>query len=157
MESMKMSALSNKLHLLLLALGLLFGFTQNAHAQCASGSITVKAPLYTVTIDASRLLTYQQLIGTVTKKAVLRADCVGYTIYTVSNTQNLPYSNGTQFLISGKNDFNSPTPKALFLTANNGSINGTVTATGAQTGINSDPFRIYLNSTQVMQVMQPWR
>lgn len=152
-----MPTLSNKLYPVLLALGLLFGFTQNVHAQCASGSITVKAPLYTVTVDASRLVTYQQLIGLVTKKATLRKDCVGFTTYTVSGTQNLPYSNGSQFLVFGKTDFTSPTPKALFLTVNNGSINGTVTASGAQTGINSDSFRLYFNSALVMQVMQPWR
>lgn len=152
-----MTALSNKLCLVLLAFGLLFGFSHHAQAQCASGSITVKAPLYIVTVDASNFLTYQQLVGLVTKKATLRKDCVGFTTYTVSGTQNLPYPNGAQLLVSGKNDFNSPVPKALFLTVNNGSINGTVTATGAQTGINSDSFRLYLNSGLVMQVMQPWR
>ncbi len=152
-----MSSLSSKLCLVLIALGLLFGFTRNANAQCASGSITVKAPLYIVTVNASHILTYQQLVGLVTKKATLRKDCVGFTTYTISGTQNLPYANGTQLVISGKNDFNSPTPKALTLTVNNGSINTTVTASGAQTGINSDSFRIYLGATQVMQVMQPWR
>lgn len=152
-----MSPFSNTFYLVLLALGLSFGFAQNASAQCASGSVTLKAPLYTVTVDASNLLTYQQQIGTVTKKATLRADCVGFTTYTVSGTKNLPYANGSQLLISGKNNFNSPTPAALYLTVNNGSIDGTVTASGAQTGINFDPFRLYFSSLLVMQVKQPWR
>lgn len=153
-----MSVLSSKSGLVLLcALGLLFGFGRNANAQCVAGSVTLKGPLYTVTVDASNLITYQQQIGTVTKKATLRSDCVGFTTYTISGTRNLPYSNGTQLLISGKTNFNSPTPAPLYLTVNNGSIDATVTASGAQTGINSDPFRIYFSSLLVMQVKQPWR
>lgn len=152
-----MTALSNTFYMVLAALGLMFGFSQQANAQCAAGSITLKAPLYTVTISASNLITYQQQIGNVTKKATLRSDCVGFTTYTVSGTKNLPYANGTQLLISGKNNFNSPTPAPLYLTVNNGSIDGTVTASGAQTGINSDPLPIYFGPLQVMRVKQPWR
>jgi hypothetical protein len=154
---MKTTKLINHLCLSIFLIGLLISGIQRAEAACVSGSVTVKAPLYTVTVDASRLLTYQQQIGTVVKKAVLRSDCVGYTIYTISGTQNLPYNDGTQFVILGKNNFNSPTPAALFLSVVNGSINTTVTASGAQTGINSDPFSIYLNSTMVMRVKQPWK
>ncbi len=154
---MKSTHLIKNLTLNLFVLGLFFSSVQNSHAGCVAGSVSVKAPLYIVTVDASRLLTYQQQIGTVAKKAVLRSDCVGYTIYTISGTQNLPYAEGTQFVVLGKNNFNTPTPTALFLPVVNGSINTAVTASGAQTGINSDPFSIYLNSTMVMRVKQPWK
>lgn len=147
----------NKLYLILLVLGVLFFGAQSAYAGCVSGSVTLRSSLYIVTVDASRLLTYQQQVGTVVKKAALRSDCVGYTTYTISGTQNLPYPDGTKLLLMGKNDFTSPTPAPIYLTVVNGSINKTVTASGAQTGINSDPFSIYLNSTMVMRVKQPWK
>jgi hypothetical protein len=134
-----------------------YSVIQSAGAACVAGSITMRAPLYTVTIDASRLLTYQRQIGTVAKRAVLRSDCVGYTTYTISGTSGLAYANGTQLVVLGKNDFTSLTPRALFLTVNNGSIDSTITASGAQTGINSDPFSIYFGSSMVMRVKQPWR
>lgn len=129
---------------------------ERAEALCAAGSLSFKAPLYSVTVDASKLVTYQQQIGSVSKKAVLRSDCVGYTTYTITGTQNLPYPEGTQFVVL-KNVFNSPTPAAITLTVVNGSINGTVTASGAATGINSDPFSIYLDGAMVMKVKQPWK
>lgn len=152
-----MQSLLHRTSLGLLAFALLAGFGRNAHAQCAPGSVTLKVPLYTIAIDASNFITYQQLVGNVTKKATLRADCVGFTTYTFTGTKNLPFANGTQLLISGKNDFNSPVPAPIYLTVNNGSIDGTVTASGAQTGINSDSVRLYLSSLPVMQVKQPWR
>lgn len=137
--------------------GLSFGFSQHALAGCAAGSITLKAPLYTVSVDASRLLTYQSLIGTVVKKAVLRSDCVGYTTYTVSGTSGLNYANGTALLVMGRNDFTSSTPKAIYIYANNGSVDSSFTASGAQTGINSDALSIYNGASMVMRVKQPWR
>jgi hypothetical protein len=156
-DLMKTTKTLSNLYLNLLALTLLFSVAQSAGAACASGSVTLKASLYTVTVDASRLLTYQQLIGNVVKKAALRSDCVGYTTYTITGTKNLPYSDGTQFVLLGKNIFNSPSPAAIFLTVVNGSIDTTVTASGAQTGINSDPFSIYLGSSMIMRAKQPWK
>lgn len=154
---MKTAKILSKLYLNLIVLGLLFSIAQGAGAACVSGSVTLKAPLYKVMVDASRLITYQQLIGNVVKKAALRSDCVGYTTYTITGTKNLPYNDGTQFVLLGKNVFNSPSPAAIFLTVVNGSIDTTVTASGAQTGINSDPFSIYLGSTMTMRVKQPWK
>lgn len=133
------------------------GAQQTYAATCVAGSITVKAPLYIVSVDANRLLTYQQLIGNVTKKAVLRKDCVGYTTYTITGTQSLPYDEGTEFVVMGKNDFNSPVPAAIFLKVENGSIDKTFTAAGAHTGINSDPLSIYLGPQLVMRVKQSWK
>ena len=129
---------------------------QSAYAGCQPGSFTLKAPLYAITMDSSRLVTYQQLLGNVVKKAALRSDCVGYTTYTISGTKNLPYPDGTQFVLMGKNDFTSTTPAAIYLTVANGSFDTTVIASGAQTGINSDSFGIYLNN-MVMKVKQPWK
>lgn len=154
---MKKNNKINYLYRFLPTLAVLFCIAQDAYAGCAAGSITLRSSLYIVTVDASRLLTYQQQIGTVVKKAALRSDCVGYTTYTISGTQNLPYPDGTQLLLLGKNDFTSSTPAPIYFTVVNGSINKTVTASGAQTGINSDPFSIYLNSTMVMRVKQPWK
>lgn len=154
---MKTTTRLSNLNLNFIVLSLFLIGSQRAEAACTAGSITLKAPLYTATVDASRLLTYQQLIGSVVKKAVLRSDCVGYTTYTISGTRNLPYNEATQLVLLGKNDFTSPTPAALFLTVLNGSIDKTVTASGAQTGINSDPFSIYLNTSMVMRVKQPWK
>ncbi|ESS69683.1 hypothetical protein MGMO_129c00030 [Methyloglobulus morosus KoM1] len=154
---MKTTNIIRNLSFSLFVLSLLFSNNQSAFASCASGSVTLKAPLYAVTIDANRLVTYQQLLGNVVKKAALRSDCVGYTTYTISGTKNLPYPNGTQFLLIGKNDFTSPTPAAIYLAVANGSIDTTVTASGAQTGINSDSFSIYLNNSMVMKVKQPWK
>ena len=157
-DLMKTTKILRLLNLNLFILSLLLIGTQRAGAECVSGSVSVKAPLYIVTVDAAtRILTYQQQIGNVAKKAVLRRDCVGYTTYTITGTQNLPYSEGTQFVVLGKNDFNSPSPAAIYLTVVNGSINKTVTAAGAHTGINSDPFNIYLGSSMVMRVKQSWK
>ncbi len=153
---MKMTKLLNNPNLNVFVLGLLLMGVQNVEAACSPGSITLKAPLYTITVDASKLVTYQQQVGNVVKKAVLRSDCVGYTTYTISGTKNLPYLDGTQFLVFGKNDFTSPTPAAIFLTAVNGSIDTTVTAAGAQTGRNTDSFSIYSGTSVVMRVKQPW-
>jgi hypothetical protein len=136
---------------------LLLGGSQIASAACAAGSVSLKAPLFIVTVDANRMLTYHQQIGTVAKKAVLKADCVGYTTYTISDTKNLAYPNGTQLVLLGKNDFNSPTPAAIFFNINNGSMDKTVTASGAAIGINSDPFSIYSGPSMVMRVKQPWK
>ncbi len=154
---MKSIILSKNLRLGLLATVLSFCSGQSAWAGCAAGSITLRAPLYTVSVDASRLLTYKSEIGTVVKKAVLRSDCVGYTTYTISGTSGLNYANGTALLVMGRNDFTSPTPKALYVYANNGSVDSTVTASGAATGLNSDPFSIYKGSVMEMRVKQPWR
>ncbi len=153
---MKTTEIISKLNLNLLALSVFFCCAHNADAACVAGSITLRAPLYIVSVDANRLLTYRQQIGTVVKKAALRSDCVGYTMYTISGTQNLPYPEGTQFLLMGKNDFTTPTPTAIYLYENNGSIDKTITASGAQTGSNSDSFSIYLGSSMVMKVKQPW-
>jgi hypothetical protein len=152
---------TNNLNCTLLVLCLFFIDVQQVGAAtstpCVAGSVTLKAPLYKVTVDASRLITYEQLIGNVTKKAVLRGDCVGYTTYTITGTKNLPYGEGTQLVLLGKNVFNSPSPAAIFLTIVNGSIDTTVTASGAQTGINSDPFSVYSGATMVMRAKQPWK
>jgi hypothetical protein len=149
--------ITNTLKLNFLVFSLFLVVNQTANAECTAGSITLKAPLYIVTVDASRLITYQQLIGNVVKKAALKKDCVGYTTYTISGTTNLPYLDGTRLVVQGKNDLTSPAPAALSMTVVNGSINNTVTASGAQTGINSDSFSIYLDSTMVMRVKQPWK
>lgn len=153
---MKTTAITRKLNLNYLVLSMLLSCSHSAYAGCVAGSVTLRAPLYIVSVDANKLLTYQQQIGTVVKKAALRSDCVGYTMYTISGTQNLPYPEGTQFLLMGKNDFTTSTPTALYLTVNNGSIDKTVTASGAQTGSNSDSFSIYLGLSMVMKVKQPW-
>ncbi|NOT11912.1 MAG: hypothetical protein HOP23_08785 [Methylococcaceae bacterium] len=153
---MKTTNVLSYLNLNLFVLCLLLIGTQRAEALCASGSVTLRAPLYLVTVDASRLLTYQQQVGSVVKKAVLKKDCVSYTTYTISGTQNLPYLDGTQFVVL-KNVFNSPSPAAITLTVDKGSIDTTVTASGAYTGINSDTFGIYLDGAMVMKVKQPWK
>jgi hypothetical protein len=154
---MKITKIINKLNTSALLLSLFFCSIQNAAAECAAGSVTVKGPLYTVTMDANRLVTFQKQIGTIVKKAALRSDCVSYTTYTISGTNGLTHLEGTQLLLSGKNDFTSPTPAAIYLPVINGSIDRTVTASGAQTGINSDPISIYQGSTLVMKVKQPWK
>jgi hypothetical protein len=156
-DLMKTTRIISTLNLNFLVLSLLLTVAQQAGAECVAGSITLKAPLYTATVDASRLITYQKLIGNVVKKAALTKDCVGYTIYTITGTKNLPYPDGTRLVVVGKNDFNSPTPAALAMTVTNGSIDSTVTAAGAQTGINTDSFGIYLDSTMVMRVKQSWK
>ena len=158
---MKTTKTIRNLNLSLFVLGLFISGIQGAYAACASGSVSVSADLYDVKVDpATRIITYlnpKVPLGKVAKKAVLRKDCVGYTTYTISGTKNLSHPEGTQFVLSGKNDFNSPTPAAIFLTVVNGSINTTVTAAGAQTGINSDSFSIYLDNSMVMKVKQPWK
>jgi hypothetical protein len=152
---------TNNLNCTLLVLCLFFIGVQQVGAAtstpCVAGSVTLKAPLYKVMVDASKLITYQQLIGNVTKKAVLRGDCVGYTTYTITGTKNLSYADQTQLVVFGKNDYNSPTPAAIFLTVLNGSIDKVVTAPGAQTGRNSDPLSIYLGASMEMRVKQPWQ
>lgn len=135
---------------------LIAGAQQASAGTCVAGSITLKAPLYIVSVE-NKLISYQQLIGSVTKKAALRKDCVGYTTYTITGTQNLPYPDGTEFLVMGKNDFTSPVPAAIFLKVANGSIDSTFTAAGAQTGINSDPLNIYMGSQLTMRVKQAWK
>jgi len=147
----------HNLNLSLFALSLLIiSGIQSAYASCAAGSVTLRAPLYAVTVDpATRLVTYHEpAIGTVEKRAALRSDCVGYTTYTISGTRNI---SGTQFLLMGKNDFTSSTPAAIYLNVVNGSIDSAVTAAGAQTGINSDSFAVYSGSAMVMKVKQPWK
>jgi hypothetical protein len=156
-DLMKTTRIISSLNLNFLVLSLLLTVAQQAGAECVSGSISVKASLYIVTVDASRMITYQQLIGNVAKKAALTKDCVGSTTYTITDTKNLPYPDGTRLVVVGKNAFNTPTPTALAMTVTNGSINGTVTASGAQTGINTDSFSIYIDSTMVMRVKQPWK
>ncbi|MDA1342499.1 MAG: hypothetical protein O2966_01180 [Proteobacteria bacterium] len=98
------------------------------------------------------MITYQQLIVNVSKKATLRKDCVGFTTYTITDTKNLPSPDDTRLVVVGKKAFDAPVPTALAMTVTNGSIDGIVTASGAQTDINTDPFSIYIDSTMVMRV-----
>jgi hypothetical protein len=157
-DLMKTTKTMRKFNLNFLVLSLFLTVAQQVGAECVSGSISLKAPLYIVTVDASKFITYQQLIGNVAKKAALTKDCVGSTAYTITGTKNLPYPDGTRLVVVGKNDFNAlPTPKALAMIVTNGSIDGTVTASGAQTGINTDPFSTYIDSTMVMRVKQSWK
>jgi hypothetical protein len=158
---MKTNKVIHNLNLSLFVLSLLISGIESAYAACTSGSITVTAQLYDVKVDpVTKIITYlhpNEPIGKVVKKAALRKDCVGYTTYTISGTKNLSHPEGTQFVLSGKNDFTSSTPAAIYLTVVNGSIDTTVTAAGAQTGINSDSFSIYLDNSMVMKVKQPWK
>lgn len=154
---MKTNFITNKLTLKLFVFTILLCGTQIASAACAAGSVSFKAPLFIVTVDSSRIITYHQQVATVAKKAVLRSDCVGYTTYQITGTSNLPYPDGTQLVLLGKNNFNSPTPAAIYFTVNGGKMDATVTAAGAATGINSDAFSIYSGPSMVMKVKQPWK
>lgn len=158
---MKTTKTTRNLNLILFVMSLLISGIQSAFAACASGSVSVSAQLYDVKVDpATRIIAYlhpNEPLGKVSKKAVLRSDCVGYTTYTITGTKNLSHPESTQFVLLGKNNFNSTVPAAIYLTVVNGSIDTTVTASGAQTGINSDSFSIYLNNSMAMKVKQPWK
>lgn len=132
-----------------------FAIAGPASAECAPGSVTLKADLYTISIDANRLITFNAKVGLVTKKATLKADCTSTTSYTISGTNGkVPYPNGTVFQPVGSVNFLN----AGTITVVNGGVDATVVGSGLQTGINSDSFAL-ADSTGVrrMQVKQPWR
>lgn len=128
--------------------------TISAHAAaCAPGSVSHKANLYNVTI-VNNMLTYQDKIGTVNKKAVLRADCSGYTDYTVATIGGLPYPPNTVFSMVGKVLLG--TTQAATVTVMGGMIASTVRVSGVNTGINSDLLRLNNGGITYMAVKQPW-
>lgn len=147
----------NKMLLTLALFSFLIGFGQAAQAACAAGSVTYRAPLYNVDYDpVTRVVTYLDQIGTVTKTAVLRSDCVSYTSYRISGTQGLPYADGTLLVMLGKTTYSVVPPTALTFPVNGGSANGTKTASGLFSGTRTDSCSLYVGNQMVARCKQPW-
>jgi|GEM_PF-1341521 hypothetical protein len=147
----------NKILFTLVLFSFLIGIGQSAHAACTAGSVTFRAPLHNVNYDpVTRVVTFLNKIGTVTKTAVLRSDCVSYTTYRIYGTSGLPYPDGTPLVMTGKTTYGVVPPTALAFPVNGGSADGAKTASGLYSGTRTDSCSLYIGDQMVARCKQPW-